>query len=246
MLSGGGNLGALQVGMLRALLERRIEPDLILGCSVGALNGAAIASDPSLVMVGRLQEMWRGLGGGERPARRAAARGPAGPQGRLHPRQHQPAPGHRRPSCPARTFEDLQVPFQCVATALVEGTETWFDHGPHARPDHRLVGHPRRVPAGGDRRAQVPRRRRRQRRAGEPGRRAGLRPHLRAARRVLGPAPPGAQAPHRHGHLRLLARAPQPVPARPRQHPVEHRGARAPAGQPPRSSSTTTSATATR
>ncbi|MEO6628818.1 MAG: patatin-like phospholipase family protein, partial [Aquihabitans sp.] len=38
VLGGGGNLGALQVGMLRVLIERRIKPDLVLGCSVGALN----------------------------------------------------------------------------------------------------------------------------------------------------------------------------------------------------------------
>ena len=47
VLSGGGNLGAIQVGMLRALVERDIRPDLVLGCSVGALNGAAYAADPT-------------------------------------------------------------------------------------------------------------------------------------------------------------------------------------------------------
>ena len=61
VLSGGGNLGALQVGMLRALFERRIRPDLVLGCSVGALNGAAIAAEPSLATVGRLQDLWRDI-----------------------------------------------------------------------------------------------------------------------------------------------------------------------------------------
>ena len=43
VLSGGAAMGALQVGMLRALIERRIHPDLVLGCSVGALNGVVIA-----------------------------------------------------------------------------------------------------------------------------------------------------------------------------------------------------------
>jgi NTE family protein len=59
VLSGGGNLGAVQVGMLRALLERGIRPDLIVGCSVGAINGAALADAPSLVGVARLEEVWR-------------------------------------------------------------------------------------------------------------------------------------------------------------------------------------------
>ncbi|MPZ67102.1 MAG: patatin-like phospholipase family protein [Pseudonocardiaceae bacterium] len=43
VLSGGGNLGAVQVGMLRALHERRIVPDLLVGTSVGALNAAHLA-----------------------------------------------------------------------------------------------------------------------------------------------------------------------------------------------------------
>ena len=53
VLSGGGNLGAIQVGMLRALVEARIRPDLVLGCSVGAMNGAAFAQEPNLVGPGR-------------------------------------------------------------------------------------------------------------------------------------------------------------------------------------------------
>ena len=43
VLSGGGNLGAVQVGMLDALRERGIVPDLLVGASVGALNAAYIA-----------------------------------------------------------------------------------------------------------------------------------------------------------------------------------------------------------
>jgi predicted acylesterase/phospholipase RssA len=46
VLSGGASLGAIQVGMLRALYERDITPDLIVGTSAGALNGAFIASRP--------------------------------------------------------------------------------------------------------------------------------------------------------------------------------------------------------
>ena len=44
VLSGGASLGAIQAGMLRALYERGIEPELILGTSAGAINGAFIAS----------------------------------------------------------------------------------------------------------------------------------------------------------------------------------------------------------
>ena len=38
VLGGGGNLGAVQIGMLKALFERNITPDVIVGCSVGAVK----------------------------------------------------------------------------------------------------------------------------------------------------------------------------------------------------------------
>ena len=43
LLSGGGSLGAVQVGMLQALSERGISPDLLIGTSAGAVNAAFIA-----------------------------------------------------------------------------------------------------------------------------------------------------------------------------------------------------------
>jgi NTE family protein len=46
VLGGGGSLGASHVGMLQALSEHHIEPNLVVGTSVGALNGAAVAMDP--------------------------------------------------------------------------------------------------------------------------------------------------------------------------------------------------------
>src|SRR4051812_25441427 len=61
VLSGGGNHGAVQVGMLRALVEHDIAPQLVLGSSIGALNGAAYAQDPTLAGVSRLEEVWSGL-----------------------------------------------------------------------------------------------------------------------------------------------------------------------------------------
>ena len=59
VLGGGGVLGAVEVGMLRALFEREITPDLVLGTSVGALNGAMVARDPSPAALDRLTELWR-------------------------------------------------------------------------------------------------------------------------------------------------------------------------------------------
>jgi NTE family protein len=62
VLSGGASLGAIQVGMLHALYEREIKPDLIVGTSAGAVNGAFIASRPPTVETAHsLAAIWRGL-----------------------------------------------------------------------------------------------------------------------------------------------------------------------------------------
>ncbi|MBX3689810.1 patatin-like phospholipase family protein [Dokdonella sp.] len=61
VLSGGGSLGAVQVGMLQALVEAGLMPDFVVGTSVGALNGAAFADDPTPKGVQRLADLWRSL-----------------------------------------------------------------------------------------------------------------------------------------------------------------------------------------
>jgi NTE family protein len=61
VLSGGGSLGAVQVGVLRALYEAGVRPDLFVGCSVGALNGAFLAVDPGLERLAELERLWRAL-----------------------------------------------------------------------------------------------------------------------------------------------------------------------------------------
>jgi NTE family protein len=60
-LSGGGNLGALQAGAMRALVERGIEPDLVVGSSVGALNAAFYATHPGLPGCVALETAWTTL-----------------------------------------------------------------------------------------------------------------------------------------------------------------------------------------
>lgn len=62
VLSGGGPLGALQVGALKALFEHGVRPDIVTGTSVGALNAAYVAFDPTLEGVERLERIWRNLG----------------------------------------------------------------------------------------------------------------------------------------------------------------------------------------
>jgi NTE family protein len=61
VFAGGGSFGAIQVGMLQSLVAHGITADFVVGSSVGALNGAFYAGDPTVKGVERLSEIWRGL-----------------------------------------------------------------------------------------------------------------------------------------------------------------------------------------
>lgn len=61
VLAGGGSLGAVQVGMLHALIAAGVRPDLVVGSSVGAINAAYFAGAPDLAGISRLEDIWAGL-----------------------------------------------------------------------------------------------------------------------------------------------------------------------------------------
>src|SRR6516165_6360065 len=58
VLQGGGALGAYQAGVYQALHERDIEPDWIVGTSIGAINASLIAGNPHERRLERLKEFW--------------------------------------------------------------------------------------------------------------------------------------------------------------------------------------------
>jgi predicted acylesterase/phospholipase RssA len=59
VFSGGSSLAALQVGMLRALYERGISADVLVGTSMGSLNTAFVASRPQTpATAGELARVW--------------------------------------------------------------------------------------------------------------------------------------------------------------------------------------------
>jgi NTE family protein len=61
VLAGGGSFGAIQVGMMHSLAAHGVSADMVVGSSVGALNGAYFAGDPTLKGVLQLETIWRGL-----------------------------------------------------------------------------------------------------------------------------------------------------------------------------------------
>src|SRR5579862_5646049 len=58
VFQGGGALGAYQGGVYQALHEAGIEPDWVVGTSIGALNAAIIAGNEPAVRLERLREFW--------------------------------------------------------------------------------------------------------------------------------------------------------------------------------------------
>lgn len=61
VFAGGGSYGAIQVGMMHSLASHGVSADMVVGSSVGALNGAYYAGDPTLKGVLQLETIWRGL-----------------------------------------------------------------------------------------------------------------------------------------------------------------------------------------
>jgi NTE family protein len=130
VLGGGGVLGAVEVGMLRALFERDVAPDLVVGTSVGALNGAFVARDPTPAVVGRLTELWQQAAAGRevygdrrlRTVRRAVATG-------THLFSARPLKERLEDEFGDQRIEDLPVRFQVCAASIERAAEHWFDSG---------------------------------------------------------------------------------------------------------------------
>ena len=130
VLSGGASLGAIQVGMLRALYERGIAPDVIVGTSAGAMNGAFIASRPQTVETAdALAAVWRGLRRGQvfplNPV--------TGLLGFLGARDHLvPASGLRKliaRNVQYETLEEMPIPLHVVAVDVISGEELRLSYG---------------------------------------------------------------------------------------------------------------------
>jgi len=127
-MSGGANLGSVHVGMMRALLEADIKPDVIVGTSIGAVNAAYLAADPSLEQVDRLRELWC-----EVKARDIFSLNPIANCRALF-REGSLLSAHRwrrfvERRAPYRTIEEAAVPLRITATDYEEGRSEVFDSG---------------------------------------------------------------------------------------------------------------------
>lgn len=128
VLGGGGLLGAAETGMARALLERGVVPDLVLGTSIGAINGAVIATDPTAETAQRLGQMWRELGADDVLGGSVLGRIGQLLRTRTSLHSHDSLRLLLAEFLP-ETFADLTVPFQCVAASIEQAREHWFSDG---------------------------------------------------------------------------------------------------------------------
>jgi NTE family protein len=129
VLGGGGLLGAHEVGMLRALTEAGIRPDLVVGTSVGAFNGAFVAADPSGA-VELLTNAWQGEGAGSVFAESFFARVSTLIRSGTHLHSTSVLAAALETFIPVELIEDLAVPFHCVAANIERAEARWFTRGP--------------------------------------------------------------------------------------------------------------------
>ena len=129
VLGGGGLLGSGEVGMLRALLEAGVRPDLVVGTSVGAINGAAVAADPSVTAVETLAGVWQRLADSDVYRGGAISRARHLARTRTHVHPNEPLRDLLEEQLGDRRIEDLAVPYQCVAASIERAAEHWFTNG---------------------------------------------------------------------------------------------------------------------
>lgn len=129
VLGGGGVLGASEVGALRALLEAGIHPDLVLGTSIGAVNGAIVASDPARA-VEELTDVWTSLSASEVWSGSTVRRLRTLAESRIALHSLSPLREQLHRFLGQTAIEELPVRFQCCAASIECANEHWFTHGP--------------------------------------------------------------------------------------------------------------------
>ncbi len=128
VLSGGGSLGAAQVGFLRAFYRAGFRPAAIVGTSVGAINGAFLALDED-PQFDRLQDAWLSIG-----AREIFSRNPFRVVRNFFALRSCLFDSRRllrllEAYLPVDDFAALRVPFYATATNLTQGVKAVFHEG---------------------------------------------------------------------------------------------------------------------
>jgi NTE family protein len=132
VLAGGGSFGAIQVGMMHSLATHDIAADMVVGSSVGALNGAYYAGDPTLKGVLQLETIWRGLKRHDVfPITWRTLLGFVWRRDFLIP--HDGIQKLVDDNLPYRDLQDAKVPVHIVTTDIVSGDSVVLSDGPAAQ-----------------------------------------------------------------------------------------------------------------
>ncbi|TMC55548.1 MAG: patatin-like phospholipase family protein [Chloroflexi bacterium] len=130
VFAGGGSLGSVEVGMLRALVQSGVQADFVVGSSVGAINAVQFAADPTPAGIERLKRIWRTV--------RREDVFPVSPLGAmlrlLTRRGHLVAQAALcrllKRHLTVRQLEDTVLPCHVITTDLLGGTEVRLSAGP--------------------------------------------------------------------------------------------------------------------
>src|SRR3954454_705567 len=131
VFAGGGSFGAIQVGMMHSLAAHDISADMVVGSSVGALNGAYYAGDPTLKGVLQLETIWRGLQRQDVfPVTWRTLLGFLWRRDFLIP--HDGIQKLLDDNLPYRNLQDAKLPVHIVTTDIVSGDSVVLSDGPAA------------------------------------------------------------------------------------------------------------------
>jgi NTE family protein len=130
VLGGGGLLGAVEVGMLQALIAAGVRPDLVVGSSVGAINGAAVAAAPTSETIGHLADQWEKLGRQQVFGGGVLGQATTLARSRTHLHSNAGIRAMIDQYAAGIAIENLQVRFECVASCIETARAQWFSKGP--------------------------------------------------------------------------------------------------------------------
>ena len=130
VFSGGAVRGAAQIGMLKALCEKGIKPDAIVGVSIGALNGFWFACNPTLERVNDLEKLWQGIVEDPPISGNVLRRITSILRGKPSFDTGEKLRLFLEENVPSEDLKETQIPFHLGTTSASTGLIKWWNEGP--------------------------------------------------------------------------------------------------------------------
>ena len=130
VFSGGAVRGAAQIGMLKALCEKGIKPDAIVGVSIGALNGFWFACNPTLERVNELETLWQDIVEDPPISGNVLRRITSILRGKPSFDTGEKLRFFLEENVPSEDLRETEIPFHLGTTSASTGLIKWWDKGP--------------------------------------------------------------------------------------------------------------------